>query len=154
MFLRKLKKKKMRYQTEVFLFLFFFLCLSSVFIIFHSHFWLLSEQQSSRGHRSVRCQISIKLHLCHLTEIKMGREREREREEGGGGGGGGWKRKLGLGRGFDFTMQSIFWNNLFAGKTLLKQGKKYLASLNKNLIFWIISIPKIHWHSSCGSQNI
>ena len=69
------------------------------------------------------------------------RERIRERDRGGKE---GLKRKLGLGRGFDFAMQSIFWNNLFAGKTLLKQGKKYLASLNKNMIFWIISIPKIH----------
>ena len=70
MFLRKLKKKKMRYQIEGFFFL-FVLCVSSVFIIFHSHFWLSSEQQSSRGHRSVRRQISIKLYLCHLGEIKM-----------------------------------------------------------------------------------
>ena len=33
---------------------------------------------------------------------------------------------------FDFTMHSIFWNNLFTGKNLLKQAK-YLASPNKNL---------------------
>ena len=132
---KKTQEKKNALSNWSFFISFFFLCLSSVFIIFHSHFWLSSEQQSSRGHRSVRRQISIKLHLCHLAEIKM----RREREEGEGKGGGGWKRRLELGRGFDFTMQSIFWNNLFAGKNLLKQGKKYLASLIRIWYFGVLA---------------
>ena len=44
MFLRKFKKPISCFQIKVF-FIVFFLCLSSVFIIFHSHFWPSSEQQ-------------------------------------------------------------------------------------------------------------
>ena len=63
-FLRKVKKQISYFQIEVFSFP-FFLCVSSVFLIFHSHFWLSLEQQSGRGNVSIRRQISIKLY--HLN---------------------------------------------------------------------------------------
>ena len=56
-FLRKFKKPISSFQIEVFSFLFF--SVSSMFIIFCWNFWLLLEQQSDRGHISIRCQISI-----------------------------------------------------------------------------------------------
>ena len=55
---------------------FFFLCVSSVFIIFHSHFWLSWGQQSGRAHIAVRREISIKLLLLHHGEIKIRRHIE------------------------------------------------------------------------------
>ena len=55
----------------------------------------------------------------------------------------GLKRGLGVGRGFDFSMQAIFWNNLFTGKHLQKQAK-YLPFPNKNLTSWSINNAKIH----------
>ena len=33
------------------------------------------------------------------------------------------------GEGFDFSMQSIFWNNLFTGKNLLKQAKYFVPQI-------------------------
>ena len=47
--------------SNCFFFLSFFLCVSPVLIIFYSHFWLSLEQQSGRGHMSIRRQKSIKL---------------------------------------------------------------------------------------------
>ena len=68
-FLRKFKRPISGFQIEVFSWL-FFLSVSSVFIIFHSHFLLSLEQQSDREHISIRSQISKKLLLCHHGEIK------------------------------------------------------------------------------------
>ena len=56
---RKFEKLILCFQIKVFSL--FFLCVFSVFIIFHSHFSLSSEQQSGRGYISVRLQIAIKL---------------------------------------------------------------------------------------------
>ena len=53
----------------------------------------------------------------------------------------GWEQGLGLGRGFDFTIQSIFWNNFFTGKSLLNQSK-YMAPPNKHLTSWSINNAK------------
>ena len=50
---------------------------------------------------------------------------------------------LGVGRGFDLSMQSIFGDNLFTDKNLLKQAR-YLAFPNKNLTSSIINNVKIH----------
>ena len=55
----------------------------------------------------------------------------------------GWEQGLGVGRGFDFTIQSIFWNNFFTGKSLLKQSK-YMALPNKHLTYWSINNAKTH----------
>ena len=62
------KNSKNQYRVFKFKFfsLFFFLCVSSVFIIFHSHFWLSPEQQSGRGHTSIRLHISIKLQIITM----------------------------------------------------------------------------------------
>ena len=44
----------------------FFVCVSPVFISFHSYFWLSLEQQSDKGHVSIRCQMSIKLFVIAM----------------------------------------------------------------------------------------
>ena len=40
-----------------------------------------------------------------------------------------WGRGLKVGIGFDFSMQFIFWNNLFKGTSLLKQAKYFAPQI-------------------------
>ena len=54
-------------------FVVFFLSVSSVFITFHSHFWLSLEQQSGRGHISISIKYQENYNLCHHEEIKIKR---------------------------------------------------------------------------------
>ena len=66
MFLRKFKKPILPFQIAGFILVFFFVCVSPVFIFFHSHFWLSLEQQSGKGHVSIRCQISVKFFVIAM----------------------------------------------------------------------------------------
>ena len=149
MFLRKLKKKKCVIKLKFFYFFFFSL---SVFCLHYFSFALLTIIRTTKQQGT---QISTASNINKTTFMSSCRNQDETRERGGRGEGGrGVKTEVGIGERIWFHYAVYFLEYLFAGKNLLKQGKKYLASLNKNLIFWIISIPKIHWHSSCGSQNI
>ena len=84
MFLRKLKKKKMRYQTEVFLFLLFFsVCLRCSLIS-------LALLTIIRTKKQLETQISMVSNINKITFMSScrnqdeTRERKKEREEGGG----------------------------------------------------------------------
>ena len=56
MFLKRFKKPISSFQIEASFLVFF-----SVFIIFHSYFWLSFQHQNGKGHISIRRQISIEL---------------------------------------------------------------------------------------------
>ena len=70
MIVRKFKKPILCFENEVFSFL-FFLCVFSVFVIFHSRFWLSLGQQGGRVHISKRRHISMNLYLYHHGETKI-----------------------------------------------------------------------------------
>ena len=134
MFLRKLKKKKCVIKLKFFYFFFFSLF---VFCLHYFSFALLTIIRTTKQQGT---QISTASNINKTTFMSSCRNQDETRERRKRGrGGGGWKRRLELGRGFDFTMQSIFWNNLFAGKNLLKQGKKYLASLIRIWYFGVLA---------------
>ena len=55
MVLGKFKKPTSRLQIEISYFLaMLFFSVSTMFIIFHLHFWLLLEQQNGRGHKAYK----------------------------------------------------------------------------------------------------
>ena len=68
MFLWKFKKPILFFQIKVFFIVFFF-GVSYMFIIFHSYFRVSSEQQSGRGHITIRLQIyKIINYNCEIIE--------------------------------------------------------------------------------------
>ena len=97
MFLRKLKKKEMRYQTEVFLFLFFFSLSVGV------HYFSVALLTIIRTTKQQGTQISTVSNINKITFMSSSRyqdetrDRKKEREEGGGGGGCGVKTEVGIG---------------------------------------------------------
>ena len=142
----------MRYQTKVFLFLFFFFSLS-VFGVHYFSFALLTIIRTTKNQgtqNSTASNINKITFISSCRNQDERRENKREIEEGRRGENGSW----------DWGEDLISLCSLFFGITFLQvkicwnKEKKYWASLNKNLIFWSISKTKIHWHSSCGSQNI